>query len=279
MLSRRQLGALAAGTLLAGTAHEAQAADPDTFVTGFGLPMNLDPHQVFDVPMQALMLNAYDSLYRYEGDPPKIVPWLAQSYTVSPDGLTWEFKLRPGVKFHDGSEMTADDVVYSFQRMLALAMAPAARLPADPEARQGHRVRQADGAFRTRAVPTPRSSRRSPSSAIVNPRAVRPHEKNGDWGRAWLASNGAGSGAYKHHPGSYRPLEQLDLDIFDGHFMGWEDNPRPGAQDRHSARRGDLHPYPGAAERLDRLHRHQFAGGPGRARRRLEDRLCRRRTW
>ena len=53
-------------------------------MSGFQLPANLDPHQVFDVPMQAMMLNTYDNLYRYQNDPPEIVPWLAESYTASP---------------------------------------------------------------------------------------------------------------------------------------------------------------------------------------------------
>jgi peptide/nickel transport system substrate-binding protein len=226
LLRRRQFGALTASSLLAATTRAAQAADPNTFVTAIGLPMNLDPHQVFDVPMQALMLNAYDNLYRYEGDPPKIVPWLAQGYTVSPDGLIWEFKLRPGVKFHDGSEMTAADVVYSFQRVLGLAMAPAAAFlsilkPDKITAPDPLTVR-----FELSAVYAPFFAA-IPGVSIVNPRQIRPNEKDGDWGRSWLASNGAGSGAYRIIPESYRPLEQLDLDIFDGHFMGWEDNTKP----------------------------------------------------
>jgi peptide/nickel transport system substrate-binding protein len=225
-LTRRQLGALTAGTMLAPGLGNAQAAESNTFVTAFGLPMNLDPHQVFDVPMQTLMLNAYDNLYRYEGDPPKVVPWLAESYTVSPDGLTWDFKLRPGIKFHDGSEMTAADVVYSFQRMLALAMAPSAAFlpvlkPDNVTAPDKLTVRFV---LTTSYAPFFAAI---PCVSVVNPRQIKPNEKNGDWGRAWLASNTAASGAFRILPATYRPLEQLDLDKFDDHFMGWEDNKKP----------------------------------------------------
>ncbi len=66
-----------------------------------------------------------------------------------------------------------------------------------------------------------------PIVSVVNPRLIRANERNGDWAKSWLASNGAGSGAYKIIPSSYRPLEQLDLEMFDGHFMGWQDNKSP----------------------------------------------------
>ena len=91
-----------------------------------GSPANLDPHQIQDLGMTQYALNTYDNLYRYEDNPPKMRPWLATDHTVSADGLIWEFKLREGVKFHDGSEVTGADVVYSFQRLLALGRAPAA---------------------------------------------------------------------------------------------------------------------------------------------------------
>lgn len=224
--TRRQLGALAAGSVVIASLGKAQAAEANSFVTAMDLPMNLDPHQVFDVPMQGLMLNAYDNLYRYEGDPPKIVPWLAESYTVSPDGLTWEFKLRPGVKFHDGSEVNAADVVYSFQRVLALAMAPAA---AFLSILKPDNVTAPDKLTVRFVLSTPYAPFFSaiPGVSIVNPRQIAPHEANKDWGRAWLASNTAASGAYRILPATYRPLEQLDLEIFQDHFMGWEDNKKP----------------------------------------------------
>ncbi len=46
----------------------------------------------------------------------KYAPSLAESYTESPDGLVYEFKLRPGVKFHNGEPVTAEDVKFSFER-------------------------------------------------------------------------------------------------------------------------------------------------------------------
>ncbi|MDG6404104.1 ABC transporter substrate-binding protein, partial [Pseudomonas quasicaspiana] len=63
-------------------------------------------------------------LVDFDAQSGKLVPSLAQSWTVSPDGLTYDFKLRSGVKFHHtdyftpSRELNADDVVFSFQRML-----------------------------------------------------------------------------------------------------------------------------------------------------------------
>ena len=225
ILSRRQVGGLAGGVLVAGLLP-AQAADASTFVSGFPLPMNLDPHQVYDVPMQSMMLNAYDNLYRYQGDPPKIVPWLAESHTVSEDGLAWEFKLRAGLKFHDGSPLTAEDVVYSFRRVLALGLAPAGAFlkilkPDNVTAPDPLVVR-----FKLETSYAPFFAA-IPSISIVNPRVIKANEKDGDWGKNWLASNGAGSGAYRIIPAGYRPLEYLDMEINEGHFLGWADNPKP----------------------------------------------------
>jgi peptide/nickel transport system substrate-binding protein len=86
-LGRRAFGGVALAAALAASRTGHAAADASTFVSAFGLPANLDPHQVFDVPMQNVILNAYDGLYRYQNDPPELVPWLAESHTVS--GMVW----------------------------------------------------------------------------------------------------------------------------------------------------------------------------------------------
>lgn len=195
-------------------------------VWGDTLPATLDPHAVFDVPSQFILLNAYDGLYRYQANPPQLVPWLAESHTTSEDGLTWDFTLRPGIKFQDGSEMTADDVVYSFRRLLALRRGPSG---AFTPVLEGANV-TATGPRTVRFVlsrPYAPFLSAIPLVAIVNQRAIAPHVQNDDWGSAWLAANGAGSGAYRIVTDNYQARVSLDMERFPEHFMGWSHNAHP----------------------------------------------------
>ena len=77
-------------------------------------PQTLDPHSVNLAVTNRLLSNVYEGLVWRDKDF-KLVPWLATGWT-QPDANTWRFKLRPNVKFHDGSMFTADDVVFSVQR-------------------------------------------------------------------------------------------------------------------------------------------------------------------
>src|SRR5262245_34369346 len=88
----------------------------------------MDPHAAFDVGRVAVRLNLYDGLYRWLDNHTKLEPWLDEVHTVSPDGLRYTLQLSRGWKFHDGSEVTAEDVRYSAERILALKKGAAALL-------------------------------------------------------------------------------------------------------------------------------------------------------
>ncbi|SDR58327.1 peptide/nickel transport system substrate-binding protein [Rhizobiales bacterium GAS113] len=81
---------------------------------------NFDPHVANGYSAAMLLRNTYDSLVRVEGNPPKPVPHLALSWTISPDGMEYVFTLDPAAKFHDGSPVTGEAVRYSFNRLLRL---------------------------------------------------------------------------------------------------------------------------------------------------------------
>ncbi len=66
-----------------------------------------------------VLCNMYDSLVFPNVDG-SVKPWLAKSWEISGDGLTYTFELVPGVKFHNGDELTAEDVVFSLQRILTI---------------------------------------------------------------------------------------------------------------------------------------------------------------
>jgi peptide/nickel transport system substrate-binding protein len=77
---------------------------------------NLDMHQTGTASTGRLLENVHDSIVTVDKDL-KVIPSIAESFEQSDDGLTYTFKLRPGVKFHDGSDLTSADVKYSFERV------------------------------------------------------------------------------------------------------------------------------------------------------------------
>ncbi|MET0941360.1 MAG: ABC transporter substrate-binding protein [Mesorhizobium sp.] len=77
----------------------------------------LDPAIGYDWQNWSMIKSLFDGLMDYEPGTTKLRPELAESYEISPDGQTFTFKLRPGVKFHNGRELTAEDVKYSLERV------------------------------------------------------------------------------------------------------------------------------------------------------------------
>ncbi|WP_432767401.1 glutathione ABC transporter substrate-binding protein GsiB [Roseateles cavernae] len=105
---------LAAGLLSAGVS--ALAAKDVVLAIG-GQPETLDPYQTNTTLTTAVTKSFYQGLYEFDKDL-KVRNVLALSHTVSKDGLVYEFKLRPGVKFHDGSDFNAEAVKVTLDRVM-----------------------------------------------------------------------------------------------------------------------------------------------------------------
>jgi oligopeptide transport system substrate-binding protein len=80
-------------------------------------PRSLDPARISDVYSRSVAQQIFDGLVRFDHTL-AIAPALAEFWRASRDGLTWTFTLRRGARFHHGREVTADDVVFSFTRIL-----------------------------------------------------------------------------------------------------------------------------------------------------------------
>src|SRR2546428_178314 len=93
---------------MGGTLVFAQAQDAVT----------LDPHLATDGFSVNNISNVFDTLVRYKVDTTAVEPSLAESWSVSPDGLVWTFKLRNGIKFHDGTPFNAEAVKINYDRQV-----------------------------------------------------------------------------------------------------------------------------------------------------------------
>ncbi len=98
-----------------------------TIETGEGGPVlygrgdptdSLDPQDTAWGGSAKITVNLYECLVTFGADNSELVPGLAESWERSPDGKTWTFRLRKGVKFHDGTDFNAAAVVFAFERLL-----------------------------------------------------------------------------------------------------------------------------------------------------------------
>ena len=119
--SRRSPRLAVLGLILA-VSVAASAGEPDRSGGVYRRPLDhdpgtLDPARVSDIYSLSVSRQIFDGLVQFS-ETLAITPAIAQFWYASRDGLTWTFTLRKGVKFHHGREVTAEDVVYSFTRIL-----------------------------------------------------------------------------------------------------------------------------------------------------------------
>src|SRR5215831_19506928 len=112
------MGILAAVGLVAGIARAQAPVAGGTVIFAAGAdPDSLDPQNTQSNPGEQVNRMMYDNLVRFNTKM-QIEPALAESWSASKDGLTWTFKLRKGVRFHDGTPFDAKAVKYFFDRVL-----------------------------------------------------------------------------------------------------------------------------------------------------------------
>jgi peptide/nickel transport system substrate-binding protein len=124
-------GAAAFAIAVSGAANLAMAAAGDECVKVLGYEwsgekQSMDPADMESGDDAYHIFTVYNRLVDVD-DNFKVLPELATEWSVSPDGLTWTFKLREGVKFHSGKDFTSADVVYTFKRMLDEKLGSGAR--------------------------------------------------------------------------------------------------------------------------------------------------------
>ena len=115
-----RLAALLLVLVLAGLVGGAAGAPPrDAIVIGLvAEPVTMDPPQITDLNSARVTKRIFEGLVGQELGSYKLVPGLAQSWDISRDGLTYTFRLRPNVTFHDGTPFNADAVKFVFERQL-----------------------------------------------------------------------------------------------------------------------------------------------------------------
>jgi peptide/nickel transport system substrate-binding protein len=233
----RNIATLFAGTALAAFVITGVAAQTpkDTVVMAKQIDdiITLDPAEAFEFSGVEVGANVYDKLIGIDlAKNNALVADLAASWTVSPDSLTYTFKLRPGVKFHSGNALTAADVVYSFQRAVTLNKSPGFILTQFGFTKDNvlEKIKATDDSTVVITV----GKAYAPSfflncltsgvASIVDSKLVKANEKDGDFGNAWLKTNSAGSGAYLVR--AYRPNEQYSLEANAGWYKGAPKNKR-----------------------------------------------------
>jgi peptide/nickel transport system substrate-binding protein len=190
--------------LLAGTACSGSSNNPtDTAALMSSVrtpllsdPPPLDPDVFYQPEGLLIMTSAYQGLLRYAPGSTKIEGLLATKWTVSPDGLTYTFTLRPGVKFADGTPFDSAAAKASFQRRIDMAAGPSYMLANIKDMQTPDPLTFV--VTLTKPVAPFLDYLASPYGPLMtSPTAVAQHASGDDHASGWLASHSAGTGPYE----------------------------------------------------------------------------------
>jgi peptide/nickel transport system substrate-binding protein len=228
----------AAAALLLMTAAPAIAETPaDTLVEAFAMDdiITMDPGEAFELSTAEMTANSYSLLVRLDmDDTSKVKGDLAESWTVSGDGLTYTFKLKPGMKFASGNPITAEDVAWSFERVIKLDKSPAFIL--SQFGLTGDNVTEKAKALDATTFVLTVDKAYSPSfvlncltatvASVVDKKLVLQHvaavtpsaeyKYDNDFGNGWLKTGYAGSGPFRMR--EWRANEVVVLERNDNYY-------------------------------------------------------------
>lgn len=183
----------------------------------------IDPAKATDYADTVLAINIYDTLVYPRKGGAGVQPHLAKDWNI--DGLEYTFNLRDDVKFHSGNPLTADDVVFSFNRFMALGQGHSglfAGRVASVEAMDAQTVKF------TLTEPYAPFLAALVRLAVVDSKTVSenfadgPNGEFGDYGSQWMSQNTAGSGAYIAV--SHDPQTETVLEDNESYFLGFGEN-------------------------------------------------------
>ncbi len=211
----------------AGPGPTAQAGAPTgsepqvlIYAAGQDIP-TIDPSDRTDYSIGAVSRQLYDRLFRFEGGwPQPIEPCLCERYEGSDDATEWIFYLTDRAVFHNGDPVTAEAVVYSYQRTLRFQKQRSSVIApfldeSGIEALDDTTVRMV---LKSPFGDFPRLLAYH-EQPIVNPRQVKEHEQAGDEGAAWLQENEAGSGPFVIK--EWEPGNRYVFEAVPDYWQGW----------------------------------------------------------
>jgi peptide/nickel transport system substrate-binding protein len=195
------IGAVVLGlaAVLPSIGAETQAEKRELRVS-FAWPTFIDPAVGSDFSSSSSFTNLYDSLV-YPTSDGDVIPAVAERWETSADGLSWTFYLRRGIKFHDGKELTAEDIAFSLKRLTTIGEGYAFLFLDKIESTEvlddytvQFKLSQPFGPF---LITLPRLYILNEECVTEHIETPGPYGEFGDYGKDYLLTHDCGSGPYQ----------------------------------------------------------------------------------
>ena len=182
----------------------------------------IDPAKVLDQTEVISAVNLYDPLFAPERTDGSMspVPHVAEDYTVSEDGKTYTLTIRDDIQFHSGNKLTAEDVKYSMERMIAIGegsswlwsnLLEKGSITAEDDQTVVFSLNKAYAPFISSLT----------QLFVVDSEVLKENERGNDYGQMYLTENEAGSGPYTLD--NWERESQIEFKAFEDYWLGWEE--------------------------------------------------------